>query len=233
MKYITKQDEQDLIPNSIDIKLAESKGLATNGQLTEEYFTLQSIYYNILEQYIDTLINFEEIEKSLEQNNIRKVSESEKDIYQYLSNHNYFYIRNTLYVEKLPKDIILKLLSSSFKNNAYEVLNIVKQTYKEVIRTDNFNIQSFDIHYGPLSSTYAASNEALVIGYRNAEEDESAYEDEDAWFEDFTKRRKVVTETLNSVQNYLVKQLGSTCSVIEYFEESVKKKQTNIEKIVN
>lgn len=231
MKYITKQDEEDLMPNSIDIKLAESKGLAASGQLSEDYFTLQSIYYSLLEQYIDTLINIKAAENLLEQNNIRKVPEEEKDIYQYLSNHNYFYIRNTLYVEKLPKDIIVKLLSQVPEKASEELLAIVKQTYKEVIRTDDMNIQHFDINYGPATPSYSASNEALVIGYRNAEEDEDLYENEDKWFEDFTKRRKFITETLESIQQYLNNNIDINCSVIEYFEESVKKKETSIKNV--
>ncbi len=231
MKYIKKEEQQDLIPNKFDIQLAESKGLASNGKLSEDYFALQSIYYNLLEQYIDTLIDINQVENSLEQNNIRKVPEEEKDIYQYLSHHNYFYLRNTLYVEKLPKDVIVKLLTTLPKELNEELLDIVKRTYKEVIRTDDMNIQDFDINYGPLSPSYAASNEALVIGYRNAEEDETLYNDEDAWFEDYTKRRQIVTETLKNVEVQLASQTNSKCSVIEYFEESVKKKEPSMKNV--
>lgn len=226
MKYITKKDEQDLIPNAIDIKLAESKGLAKSGQLSEEYFALQSIYYNLLEQYIDTLVDFNSIEDTLSKHNTRKVNEEEKDIYQYLSNHNFFYIRNTLYVEKLPKEIILRLLSTMPEKLDSELLNIVSQTYKEVIRTDDLNIDDFEISYGPLSPSYNASNKSLVIGYRNAEEDENLYSDEEAWFEDFTKRRAFITEILKNTESYLKSKIDVSCSVIEYFEESVKKKDS-------
>lgn len=224
MKFITKQDENDLLPNYIDIQLAEVKELAINGQLTDEYFQLQSVYYHLLELYISSKFDVDGLEQKLIIENIRQVEDNEKDIYQYLSNHNYFYIRNTLYVEKLPKEIINVLINTIPNELTSELSEMINLTYKEVITTSDFKMERFDTSYGPLSNSYSAANDDLVIGFRTAEEDESLYENEDEWFKDYMRRRAIITDLLHNLPKEISSKLNVNCKIIEYFEESVKKK---------
>lgn len=230
MKFITKQDESDLIPGSIDISLAEAKGLAINGVLTEQYFELQSIYYHLLELYIGSKIDLVSCENNLMKENIKPVAENDKDIYQYLSDYQYFYIRNTLFVEKLSNEIIAKLININFEKLTEESLELIKETFKDVITATDFNLDEFNLHYGPLSSDYMAGNKDLIIGFRCAEEDDSSYENEDKWFEDLNRRRYIIDQLCEQLTKVLTSNLNVNCRIIEYFEESVKKKSDTIGK---
>lgn len=230
MKFITKQDERDLFPGSIDISLAEAKGLAINGVLTEQYFQLQSIYYHLLKLYIGSKVDLVSWEKNLMKENIKPVAEGDKDIYQYLSDYQYFYIRNTLFVEKLPKEIIIKLININSEELTVELSELINITFKDVIASTDWKLDDFNLHYGPLSSEYMAGNKDLIIGFRCAEEDDSLYESEDKWFEDLNRRRYIIDQLCEQLSEVLTLNLNVNCRILEYFEESVKKKSNTIGK---
>ncbi len=227
MKYITKEDVNDFIPSRINISLAESKGLALNGELRDEYFLLQSIYVNLLEIYLSSLFNIESIEQKLSSANFRSVEDEEKDIYQYLSNNKYFYIRNTMYVEKLSNEDIKLLLSKKDEVSDPNLISIICKTYKDVITTDDFKMQEFNISYGPQTGSYFKPNNSLVIGFRLAEEDESLYSSSDEWFKDYCARRQYISNLLPKLEEEFNSKINCECSILEYNEESVKKKTSN------
>ena len=220
MKYISKQDEEDLQPYYINMKLAYQKGLSDGINVNDKYFELYSIYYNYLEKYLNDIINIADYEKKLDSMGFRGVIDDDKDIYQYLSYNKYFYIRNTLYIEKIPESDIVYLLknSNNYDNN---IKQIISKTFKDVISA---SIGNTHIFYGPFVPTYSALNDSLVIGLRFAEEDETLYESEDKWFDDFSKRRLIIEDLIN---NLPAKINDVNIKYIEYFEESVKKKSTN------
>ena len=224
MKCITKEDLGDLIPGEIDIALAKEKGLASDSGLDDTYFELYSIYYNYLEKYLSKLINFDTYINYLEERNpnFKEVPEEEMDIYQYLSNTKYFYIRNTLYVEKLSKEDISYLLNNPNEYND-QVKELIKRTFREVITTSLIETPTANIFYGPLSPTYEGLNDDLVIGLRFAEEDSDLYETEDLWFDDYGKRRAIIKEMKEKMPVVIN---GTDIKYIEYFEESVKKKES-------
>lgn len=225
MKYITKEDEVNFKPKGIDYSLAESKGLINNGELNNEYFLLQSIYSNLLEQYINSKINIKSIEEDLDNRGYRSVEDNDKDIYQYISNNKYFYVRNTLYVEKLPMDYIRLLLSKNPEVLSEEYTKLIEDTYKTVITTDSFKLQEFNLSYGPQSSgEYFMPNNSLVFGFRLAEEDASLYPNDDAWFEDYCTRRAYISDLLPKLEQEFSDKLNTKCGILEYFNESVKKK---------
>ncbi len=226
MKYISSQDIQDLIPNQIDMGLAEAKGLAKNQTLTEEYFLAQSLYYHFLEMYLEKKLGLFEQEKKFP-STCRPVEESEKDIYQSLSNHRYFYIRNTLYVENLLKSEIGILFNHAKDEElTEEVENLIQSTLTKVITTQK-NQEHFITNYGPASEPYFAPNDILVLGLRFAEEDDSLYRSEEEWMKDYMNRRAVITNMVESLPQYFSNQLGQDVQVIEYFSESVKKKSSD------
>lgn len=224
MKYITKDNKDDLKISSINIDLANSKGLADNNGLTDKYFYIQSLYYYYLELYLNKKLNIEDLESKFT-SNYRYVKDEDKDIFQYLSSNKYIYIRNTLYIEKLPINIINYLLNNNDVGIlTQEIENIIESTYKEVITTNVFNhIESFETNFGPLDPMYSAENDALVLGIRFAEEDESLYESEDKWFEDYCNRRECIENLKEQINNHYSKVLNCNVKVIEYFEDSVNK----------
>lgn len=228
MKYITKQDEKDLIPYNIDIALAETKGLASNGSLKEEYFLVQSKYYYYLGLYLNKALPIDTAERELEKVGQKKLEEKDMDIYQYLSSNPFFYIRNTLYIERLSKECLQYFLL----HNDEEVLDpqmeqIISSTYKEIIAYRNFDNETFEISYGPISPSYNALNTSLVLGIRFREENSDDYPTEDEWFEDYCNRREVVENIKEEFENNASQVLNCDVKVIEYFQESIKKKNNN------
>lgn len=224
MKYITKENEKDLKMSMIDINLAETKGLANNNSLNDNYFLIQSMYYHYLELYLDKKLGIKDLETNFT-SNYHSVKEEDKDIFQYLSSNKYIYIRNTLYVEKLPQDIINHFLTiNNVGELTLEIENMIEKTYKDVITTSLFDrTESFETNFGPLNPLYSAINDALVLGIRFAEEDDSYYESEDAWFDDYCTRRQCIEKLKEEMNNRYSEVLGCPVKVIEYFEESINK----------
>lgn len=227
MKYISENDFDDFFPNNIDYDLAEAKSLAINGKLNSEYFLLQSKYYKLFEEFLEKKLNLSKIEELLDSKNknLKPVSEEEMDIYQYLSNHKYFYIRNTLFVENLTKENIQAIMQSEIMNT--EIENIISSTYKVVIKVSSFENKNFETNYGPISSNFIASNDSLIFGIRFKEEDESDYTSEDEWFRDYCERRKIVEEFKKAAKQLFCNKLNDNVEVFEYFEEDVKKKNSS------
>lgn len=232
MKYISKEDLEYLIPNNIDLELAYYKGLAKDNELNDEYLELYSIYYNYLELYLNNILNIKEKEQYLDNLNkkFNQVDDSEKDIYQYLSNNKYFYLRNTLYVEKLSKEDINYLLQNPNNYNE-KIEKIIDNTFAEIITTSLFETPECNLFYGPQTSNYSALNNNLVIGIRFGEENSDLYDNDDVWFQDYSFRRMVINNLLNNMP----KRVKFTeIKYIEYFEESVKKnKFDNTPKRIN
>ena len=229
MKYIKKDNENDLKISMIDISLANSKGLADNNGLTDKYFYIQSLYYYYLELYLNKKLNIKELESKFT-SNYRYVKDEDKDIFQYLSSNKYIYIRNTLYIEKLPINIINYLLNHNDVGIlTQDIENIIESTYKEVITTNVFNhMESFETNFGPLDPMYSAKNNALVLGIRFAEEDESLYDSEDKWFEDYCNRRDFIESIKNKYSVQYSEILKCNVKIIEYFNDDIDKLNTNI-----
>ena len=78
MKYISKQDEEDLQPYYINMKLAYQKGLSDGINVNDKYFELYSIYYNYLEKYLNDIINITDYEKKLDSMGFRGVIDDDK-----------------------------------------------------------------------------------------------------------------------------------------------------------
>ena len=230
MKYIREQDSQDMIPRAIDLTLAEAKGLANRQNLTEEYFNVQSLYYHFFDLYLEEKLRLSDYEKQLKTicPNMDSVSDEEKDIYQYLSNHKYFYIRNTLHVENL----LIREMRTLFNHEkdeflSDEVRDMIENTYRKVIVTNSPKQSHFMTNYGPATPDYYAFNDSLVLGIRFAEEDERKYPSEDAWFQDYCLRRQNITNFKEEITKRFSDVLGLDVRVIEYFQDSVKKKMND------
>lgn len=229
MKIITSTDAKDFYPNSIDIALATAKGLANDGTLTDYYY-VQSLYYYYLEYYLTNILEIRKAEQEITDYSahFEKVPTEEEDLYQSLSSNKYFYIRNTLYVENLNKEDILTILNSNPTVVTNEIIELIKRTMKSVITQRHFEAEDgFYMNYGPLEPDYTHPNNSLIMGIRFAEEDDSLYESEDAWFDDYTNRRAYIENKKKELAEQWSKTLGIDTRVVEYFEQSIKKKPSN------
>lgn len=226
MKIITSKDAKDFYPNSIDIALATAKGLANDGVL-KDYYYVQSLYYYYLEYYLNAVLGIRKVEQEITDysEHFVKVPEEEEDLYKSLSSNKYFYIRNTLYVENLSRKDIITILNSNPTEVTDEILNLIKRTIKSVITQGLFEAEDgFYMNYGPLEPDYTHPNNSLIMGIRFAEEDDTSYESEDAWFDDYTKRRAYIENKKKELSEQWSKILGIDTRVVEYFEQSIKKK---------
>lgn len=227
MKYICENDYEDFFPNTININLANEKGLANDGKLNSIYYMVQSKYYRFFEEFLNKKLNLSSLESLLESKNqnFKAVPEEEMDIYQYLSSLKYFYIRNTLFIENLSREDIKKILDNDEMNDDIE--NIIATTYKSVIKVSSFKDDEFATNYGPLSSNFIASNDSLILGIRFKEENEDEYSSEDDWFEDYCNRREIIEEFKKFAKELFCTKLACKVEIFEYFSEDVKKKFSN------
>lgn len=160
----------DIYPCSINLKLAEEKGLVTDNKLNSRYFNIQKNYKIIFEKYIAETLNLKKYDDLLANSNLKIDScvPYRMDYYQKNSTLNlkYIYIKNNLHIEKLAKED----LDSLEKANDEELLkDIVKKTYPDVIKINylddkeikgKFKTQYFE---GFDSPNTVFNNDSLVL----------------------------------------------------------------------
>ena len=210
-----KINQEELLEFTPDVELASTKGLASDGVLNDEYFSLQAMYASLLNAYLNLKLGISNIEQKLDSIGCRPTED--KDQYQLLSNIKYFYVRNNLYIEHLTKEQIQQLIDSNgiFNNETYA---LIETTFKDIIKTYNFNLDKFTIFYGPSSSNFQRPNDSLVIGYRFAEEDDSLYPSEEVWYDDYIKRYGFVKDSMPQFEKEWSRILNVETSLIQYDE---------------
>ena len=217
----------DFEPSSFNYLEMEKKGFIDNNDVNEKFSILYKKYYSFLEKYLDKIIDIRKNDKLIEsnQNNFQTVEKKDMDLYQDLSSFKYFYLRNTLYIERLS-DSELELLE---KKETYddEVNNLIATTYKKVITTPT-SIENLNINYGPIeSSTYYAPCNALIIGFRYDPlyGGEDTNEDDDIWYDNYHAQQFLLVKILNKFQEEANQKIDIPIKVIKYNEFSVKKKE--------
>ncbi len=98
-----------------DMQMAEDKGLAENGEFTEEFFLMQNYYGEALFQYLDRETSLKVRDEALGQPEIRMIPRPEEDQDPWQKHQSYgmqyFYIRNDLCIEQLMTDHREQLLT--------------------------------------------------------------------------------------------------------------------------
>lgn len=216
----------DFQPNMFDILELEKKGVIDNNNFNEKFLMLYKRYYSFLEKYINDIININSIDESVElhQSNLATVKKDDMDIYQYLSSFKYFYLRNTLYIEKLNAEELNFLESNNIYNE--NVFHFIKNTYKKVITTST-SLDGLNINYGPMDSInfYAPSN-ALIIGFRYDPEfdGELANKDDNLWYDNYQNQQIFISTVLRKFEEHSNEASDITIRIIKYDEFSCKKK---------
>lgn len=187
-------------PNFFDKETAINKGLLTEfGELDGKYYKVYRVYKKLVELLLletSTLKRYDNILKQSELN-FKTIEEDDKDVYQKNSIFEYFYLRNTLYVECLPEDIIEYLLNMDEDKIqlGFKERNILASTLMAVI-TNNHPEKSQFTNYGPIDGKYIAPINSLVIGFRyNPYEDKNkpGYDD-DKWYKNNFKQNKMIAD---------------------------------------
>ena len=208
-----------------DFNKLQELGFLINGELTDEYINIYKLYNNYLLHHIDSLLGLSSyIEESMIsiEPSIKPVEKELQDPFQKLSYLNYFYIRNSLKIERLPNDVIqtLKERINSGKTQFNEEANkLVMKTVLNVIRNEKVEDGVF-INYGfPYNSDVFAPNNAVVLGIRV--DIISDTEDDEHFFDNYIKKREKVNNVISFISDEMKKHYPIPFKLIEYDDSSV------------
>ena len=210
----------NIYPNDIDYVKLEQQGLCKDGNLNDTYFKLYntylSLFYDILN---DNGLN--SFDNDLENSNLHfnQVEKEDMDMYQSNSIFKYFYVRNNLYLEKLSNEDIENLLSNDSNKK-----DIALRTFKDIINIDD----GYKVCYGPDTDNFWYDSDILVLGFRFLEFSDNGLSDE-AWEEEFYKKRTYLNNMFSSLEASLTEKLGLKVKICEYDEYSIINNK-NIEK---
>lgn len=160
----------NIYPCSINMKLAQEKGLVTDNKLNSKYFNIQKNYKVLFEKYIAETLDLKKYDDLLANSDLKIDScmPYRMDYYQKNSTLDlkYIYIKNNLHIEKLAKE---DLDSLELGNDEELLKKIVKKTYSDVIKINylneeeikgNFKTQYFE---GFDSPNTIFNNDSLVL----------------------------------------------------------------------
>lgn len=215
--------DKNMIHDS-DFNKLQELGFLINGELTDEYISIYKLYNNYLLHHIDSLIGLSSyIEESMlsREPTIKPVEKELQDPFQKLSYLNYFFIRNSLKIERLPNDVIqiLKERINSGKTQFDEEANkLVMKTIINVIKNETVKDGVF-INYGfPYNSDVFAPNNAVVLGMRV--DIISDTEDDEHFIDNFIKKREKVNKVKSFISDEMNKYYPIPFKLIEYDDSS-------------
>lgn len=222
--------EEQFCPNAFHKKLAFQKKLANEeGKLLPHYFALSLFYRNLLEAYLGKLLNIQKLDDEISNSGLRflSVPKEERDIYQKFSCYQYFYLRNTIYIEKLTLQDI-GFLEDKLKNRDglldEKTKEFLQRTYPLLITSD-IAAEEIITNYGPFSSTFFAPVNAIVFGMR-CSDDFSAPDDE--WLEINFKQQNFLENMKNKLNEEWKNQLNCPLQFLVYDDESVKENKLTL-----
>ena len=208
----------------------QEAGLMNENHLTEMFSKIYEFYSQSLMFYLDKELELSKREEEIENCilSIKPVKDAEKDAYQSLSFLKFFYLRNNLKIERIPKEL-LTILEDRVRNKQTifdsTIEDIIKQTVIEVIKNTNYP-DGTNINYGPSSSMdYFAPNNAIVLGLRMNPEYEKDTKENPDWFKNYLQKEALLKILREKVMDDAREKLPKDIPlfVIEYHEGSVTK----------
>lgn len=138
--------------------------------------------------------------------------------------YKYFYLRNTIYIEKLTLQDLEFLKGKYNKKDVAineETKEFLKRTYPLLITSDLTKEASLT-NYGPFSSTYFASTNAIVFGLRCSDDFEAT---DDEWLEVNFNQQNYLEKLKNKLNKEMADKLNVPLQFLVYDDESVKKNE--------
>lgn len=125
--------------------LCREKGLTKEeGRLGKHYLSMQAVYRANLDTYLLKMLDIKELDEELKGSGLgfARPKPEERNLYERCSSMglDYIFLRNNLYIEYLEKeqlDMLERQLKTGKEAVTDEILEMVKGTYKEVIRVRN------------------------------------------------------------------------------------------------
>ena len=222
----------ELIKNNIEISnmdLLVKSGLADKKGINEKYYTVYTNYKILLDRYLVNRLNLDVYDKSIDESGYKFIPIDSKgmDYYQYMSamNLKYLYLRNNLYIEKLSKEVINRLLSlttEELNKPSEELIGIVEATYKSVIDKSPESDGSYMARYGPDNDKFWYPSNELIIGLRYDMFADNGLGEDDEWKENNEKQLIFINALIDEVDDTGESILGIPVNVILYTDYTIK-----------
>lgn len=229
LKVTSLEEQKKFVPNQFNLKLLKEKKLCDEDNLlTHRYFVIQSLYSRLLELYLDQKLQISKYDNHLLEHSLQfqEVDDEKKDIYQRNSIFHYFYIRNTLYVEKLNIGD-LNYLIHKYNQQNFELdktsMEMIERTYLNVIKSDIASEEESLISYGPFLNSYFAPTDSLVIGFRYnpyTNQNDLEYND-DVWFENNMKQTSFLNSFFLTMEQNVQEKIPTSISIMQYTDDTV------------
>ncbi len=151
---------------SRNIALAKEKKLIIDND-ESLYIEIAYKYKYLLEYYINTMIDLKKYEREIDNSNLY-IGKNAK--YKSLNNYldlDYIFLVNNLFVEKLEEKDINLLKQYNEGNVSYELINLVKRTFKNIIfdnyTNDKYRDSIYKVCYGDYVPLNFVDNDSLVF----------------------------------------------------------------------
>jgi hypothetical protein len=198
----------------INIELAKAKGLITDND--NLYKELEKKYKYILEYYLNTIIDFSIYENMISSSNLY-IGKNKKyqDLNEYLKLDYLFFINN-LFIEKLDDNNLTLLKNFNKDNITDEVVNMIKNTYSDVIKDnyfkENYTDQIYKVCYGPVVPINFVDNNSLVFRFIYGKNLIDLNGDE--FFELDKKQKDFINEVIDKLKNEIFDKTGLKTEVL-------------------
>ena len=200
----------------ININLAKEKGLINN----EDDSLYQKLAYNykyLLEYYLNSVIDFSKYENKITTSDLYIGKTNKYHELNVFLKLDYLFLMNNLFVEKLDKTDIDIILSKFNKDNIEpELIDIIKRTFKEVIKDNYFKGEYTDkiynVCYGPVVPFNFVDNNSLVFRFyygRNLISLEG-----DKLLELDEKQISFINEQINLFKKEIIDKLDVNCEIL-------------------
>ena len=197
--------------------LAKEKGLITDDS-TKRYDELENYYKYLFENYLLTKVNLyffvDKINKSELGFECPKIEKAIPNDLPENFAFNYIFNLNNFFIEKLSKEQ-LDILSKSYDNKVLtssELTDLIKDTYKDIIKDDTITDENAKIIYGQSSPSNAARNGSIVlkIYYKLVER----YEEKDEFIERFKSATDFIKNISVDIHELVERDLKTNCDVL-------------------
>ena len=183
------------------------------------YLQVQSLYKKTLDYYILNNTSIKKYDEEVYNNSFELLDDNKKDIYQ-LSSYmglKYIYIRNFIFIEKLDDNSFNYIYSKVLNNNLEmdnTLLNIVKNTYKEVIK-DNYKhnkyVENTNTCYGSFIPSNIVPADSLVFCIRYGNDDVELNEES---IINYMNKKEWLKSLTKEIENTISNELGINVRVL-------------------
>lgn len=219
---ITKNDYEKRFPNCDKFNINDM-----NDETMNTFLFLTSAYRYMFAKYIIKTLELKKYDQLISKNTISflPVKKDEMDIYQLFNSDDltYLYLRNNIHLVNLTNDErkdFFEMLKKYDMQYTSELEEFISSTYRKVIYEDIENNYSTLVNFGPISQSFMAPNNSLVIGIRFDEFNLNGKSDSE-WDSNHNLQLDYISEISAQISTLAENRLKIQCFVIKYNEFSI------------